>query len=205
MLALVPPLGAGMQGSRAVLKWAGPGPLVIEESRLSPVSGDPHSALDDALGLARGMRIDAPTSLSLAELHRLPHPLRWQVNGLSVENCPFDPGQALQAVWLPLVLPIEDDPHFLIAMANSGPDPVRLPELVYESTLTVDARPFAFVDPGHWDGKAVLHPGAGTMLRFRFGDFGTSVPVAPATMAFTAGDWTTRPTRVAWRRADQLG
>jgi hypothetical protein len=200
MLALLPPLGVGWPGPRAQLKWAGPEPLVIEESRLSSPGDAPIVEFGDAMGLTRGTRIIAPASLSLLEPRRTGDTPSWCVNGLTATAMPLDPAQTMAVMWFPLLLPLADDPHFLVALVHAGPGPLPLPELVYESRLTIDREAFAFADPGHWDGRARVNAGAGAVLRFRFEHFGARIPDGPATMTYRCGPWTSSPVSVAWRQ-----
>ena len=201
LLALLPSLGAAPRGSQALLKWAGPGPLAVCQSDLV-IAGESSSPLTAVFGLEPGSAFAAQTSIGLVEFRGHGVPSLWQFNGLSVAPPTIDPLQTLVAVWLPLVLSLIDDPHFLIGIVNKGVEPMNLPNLVYESRLAINGQSHPFVDPGHWDGRAELSAGAGTSLRFRFEHFGVSIPTGPAAMSFSCGGWATNPCEVTWRRSD---
>lgn len=198
LLALLPPLGARAPGSQAWLKWAGPGPLVIGESQLSAPGGD----ADGAFALVPGTPIEPPASLALVEPRAPRGTASWSLNGLRVTAQPIEPERSLIVLWLPLLVPVPDDPHFIVAIVSSGPDPLSLPDLVFESRLRIDHVDHAFADPGLWDGRAHVAPGAAAVLRLRFDHFGATIPRGSAVMEFACGGWSSDPVSIVWRQVD---
>ncbi|MCW4460962.1 hypothetical protein OK349_04530 [Sphingomonas sp. BT-65] len=158
--------------------------------------------MDDAFDLTRGTSIDPPGSLALVE----PRPPRgltcWTLDGLRVTAQPVEPERSLIVLWLPLLVPVPDDPHFIVAIVNYGPDPLSLPDLVFESRLRIDRADHVFAEPGLWDGRALVDAGAAAVLRLRFDHFGATVPRSSAVMEFACGAWSSDPLPVAWRQAD---
>lgn len=202
LLALLPPLGGRSLGSQAWLKWAGPEPLVIGESYLSVPGEDSGRDVASAFALVRGTPIDAPASLALVEPRARRGPTRWSLNGLRVTAQSIEPERSLIVLWLPLLVPLPDDPHFIVAIVNSGPDPLSLPDLIFESRLRIGHADHPFADPGLWDGRTVVAAGAAAVLRLRFDHFGATVPYGSATMEFSCGAWSSDPVPVVWRQAD---
>lgn len=193
MLALLPALGSPARVRQAWLKWAGPEPLTVERSTLGPADG---GGLEDAFGLAPGTSMDAPASLSFAEVRPRPEPAPWTLNGLTVE--PADPSPGLTVLWLSLIVP-GDEVHFVAAIVNDGPRPLALPDLVWESRLSIDGSQFAFADPGRWDGRAMIDAGGAAVLRLRFDHFDAPIPDRKAVMTFHCAPWTSPETEVDWR------
>ncbi|WP_343519426.1 hypothetical protein [Sphingomonas sp.] len=158
--------------------------------------------MDGAFALARGVQIDSPDGLALFEPRARRGPLCWDLNGLRVTAPPAMPERALIVLWLSLLIPVPDDPHFIVAIVNSEPDPLSLPDLVFESRLRIDRADHAFAEPGLWDGRAIVATGATAVLRFRFDHFGAAVPHGSAVMQFSCGAGSSDPARVVWRHAD---
>lgn len=195
MLALLPGLGSRSRVRKAWLKWAGPGPLIVQRSSLGNSDSD-H--LDDAFGLFPGTSIESPGSLSLADVRERPEPSSWTLNGVTVE--PAHPDPHLIVLWLPLIVP-GDEVHFVAAVVNGGMELLRLPDLVWDSRLKIDGTSHAFADPGQWDGLAAIRPGSSATLRFRFEQFGANIPDGAALVSFELGEWSSSPVEVEWRQA----
>jgi len=201
LLALLAPTGSRTRGVQAWLKWRGPGHLSIDRSHLS-APGPDGDGVDDAFGLAADLRIDAPASLALTELRPSGRPGTWRLNDLSVTAPPFAPERPLTVLWLPLLVPVPDDPHFIVAIRNPGPERLSLPDMIFESRLRIDDVDHAFAEPGLWDGRAFVAPGDAAVLRLRLDDYGAAVPNGAVRMAFSCGSWSSDPTAIAWLGSD---
>lgn len=200
LLALLSLPDTRARGMQAWLKWRGPGPLPIGRSHLS--APDRDAGLHDAFGLAAGTRIDAPASLALAELRKSGEPGDWALNEIRVTAPPFEPERPLTVLWLPLLVPVPDDPHFIVAIRNPGQIRLSLPDMVFESRLRIDGVDHAFAEPGLWDGRAFVAPGDTAVLRLRLDHYGAAVPNGPTRMAFACSAWSSDPVSIVWLGKD---
>ena len=168
-----------MMPTRVVLKVLREGVVKIEHSTLEFTDVDGRLVGEEvsAFGLKSNDSLKSPFVMRLSSNKARPDNAvfqNWTINNWSV-SCPIEfeeqGSQTLNAVFLPLKVPIQADEHILLDIVNRTSEPMNIMEGVQTAVCVVDGESFASNIGGTWNGRYLLNPGNLTTRRFRLGDF----------------------------------
>lgn len=168
-----------MMPTRAVFKASGAGTIKIKRSILefTDLEGSLVGGEESAFGLRPKDSLQSPLVMRLRSRKARPDNAvfqKWIINDWSV-TCPIEfverGSQTLNAVFLPLIVPIKDDDHILLDIVNRTSKPINIMEGVQTAVCIVDGKPFASNAGGTWNGRYLLNPENLTTCRFNVADF----------------------------------
>ena len=178
MIALLTPLGfrSEWSGLRAYLKVSA-GSFTIDSSQLTFFSaqGDVLETRPNAFALKRGKTFDGPYSDRFSDGSRRPAEavgVKWRVNDMEVEASLVESKDtALRVVYLPLLVPVEKDPHIVVTVVNLTGTMLNIAEGVRNAVCFVDGQAFHSNTGGHWDGGVNIQTRKAVTKQFSLNHF----------------------------------
>lgn len=209
LIRLVPPFGprAEMRPLLAYLKLAPGAALVAGRSTLELVDegGRVLATRENAFGVAEGTPLAGPHSVRLADDDPRPEgaaSARWRLGELSAETPLANPEAewpAPRLVCLELQVPVADDPHLVVTVANTGGEPLDIATGMREAVLRVDGAAYASTAGRVWNGPYLVRPGHVTTRQFSLGDFPGAPRSGTHQVSLEILGMRTAPQTVTWR------
>ena len=164
------------QPTSAWLKLARDTELAIASSVIDFLdsAGRVLGSYPSAFGLAAVDHLRGPYCEQLADERPFPAlstQQRWRLNDREVCGPVAAPRAALRCIYLPLQVPLPDDPHFIIGFENLTERPVNIADAMCSARCWVDGVPFDSIAGRVWNEVYLTPPGSATNRRFRLADF----------------------------------
>src|SRR5207249_3517332 len=80
-------------------------------------------------------------------------------------------GVDLFVTYLPLQVPVDDDPHIVVRVVNRTPQVINIADGIRSAICRSDGKAYHSSRGGHWDGGVGLNPGVSTTRQFSLDDF----------------------------------
>ncbi len=212
LLAIMSPLGFRSEwGSlSAYLKVAGSTALEVKNSELffEEANGKVIERRLEAFGLKEKMLVSGPFSERFSD--DAPRPegavtVVWRVNDLEVSSDLFESEEvSLRVRYLPLRVPVDNDPHIIVTVVNRTGEMLNIAEGVRKAACFSDGKRYGCIRGGHWDGSSHVQPRKAFTKRFSLSDFPSMPDSGRHEMSFEIFGSKSLPRTVNWI-GDDLG